>query len=333
MENKRILYIDLMKGLSITWVVWFHTTHPSFVDYGFRMPLFFLASAIFFKAYPVLEFAKRKIYQLIIPFIVFYLAYYLFMIFSNALSKGNFGAFDYSCVFDVLRPYNGNGGPTVNPPLWFIMALLDLQIMLYIFSKCIKNKFVLLVFSFVISLVASVYLFETYTYFQFGRALRYFSYYAFGFLYGKEIIKNIESNRKNSIIILALATTVFITAIICKQFINVAHSHTIIDYFQITALVVLLIYFFKFAQDWFIMKPLKYYGANSYIVLGCNEVILSSLLIIFQHTFGSMTILTGFFHWILTMILLIPVIKILNRYIPWLVGKQNPFVKFHLIKM
>jgi len=332
MGKQRILYIDLMKGLSITWVVWFHTTHPSFVDYGFRMPLFFLVSAIFFKAYPIKEFVQKKIYQLIIPFIFFYLIYYIFMIFSNAVSSGSFSTFDYSCILDVVRPYKGNGGPTVNPPLWFIMALMNLQILLYIFSKCIRNKIILLVSSFTISLVASIYLFETYTYFQFGRALRYFFYYVFGFLYGKEIIKNIEGNRRNSIKILLSASTIFIVAITYKQIFLTPNSHLVIDYFQITALVTLLIYFFKFVQNWFIMKPLKYYGANSYIVLGCNEVILTSLLVLFTHLFGQMTIVTGFIHWILTMMLLIPVIKVLNRYIPWLIGKKNPFVKIHLSK-
>lgn len=48
MEKKRIEYIDLLKGFSIILVVWFHTAHPAVIDYSFRMPLFFLASSIFF---------------------------------------------------------------------------------------------------------------------------------------------------------------------------------------------------------------------------------------------------------------------------------------------
>lgn len=47
MVGKRIDYIDYLKGLSIIWVVWYHTVHPWFVDFSFRMPLFFLASGIF----------------------------------------------------------------------------------------------------------------------------------------------------------------------------------------------------------------------------------------------------------------------------------------------
>lgn len=329
MGKQRILYIDLMKGLSITWVVWFHTTHPSFVNYGFRMPLFFLASAIFFKMYPIKEFIEKKVYQICIPFVFFYLIYYLFMILSYAISNNSLAGFDYSCIFDIFKPYKGNGGPTVNPPLWFIMALLNLQIILYISASLIKNRICLLFLSLAISLFASVYLFETYTYFQFGRALRYFFYYAFGYLYGKDIIKNIEENHRKSAAIFLFAASVLAVTIVSEQFLHSHNSHVVIDYFQITALVVLLIYLFRLVQNLSIMRPLKYYGSNSYIVLGCNEMILSSLLVLYLHLFGQMNVVTGFFHWILTMVFLIPVIKVCNRYIPELVGKKNFFEKYH----
>ncbi len=325
MAKQRILYIDLMKGLSITWVVWFHTIHPAFVDYGFRMPLFFLASAIFFKPYPPREFIEKKLYQMIIPFMVFYLLYYSFMIVSSALAEGSFGAFDYSCILDVIRPYSGNGGPTVNPPLWFIMALLNLQILLYLSVKLVRNRHMLMILAFALSVFATLCLFETYTYFQLGRALRYFCYYAFGYLYGRDIIRIIEGGGRKSISLFTVCVLVFVMALGFKQIMHSLNSHHVIDYFQITALVILLIYLFRAAQGWWIVRPLKYYGANSYIVLGMNEMILSTLLVGFVHLFHHMDIWLGLVHWILTMVLLIPVIKVMNRYVPWLVGKKNIF--------
>ncbi len=326
MAKKRILYIDLMKGLSITWVVWFHTIHPAFVDFGFRMPLFFLASAIFFKAYPLRDFVEKKIYQMLIPFAFFYLTYYVFMILSAAMSTGSFDSFDYSCILDIFKAHNYNGGPTVNPPLWFIMALLDLQLVMYLLVRLRINRHLLMLIAFAVSVYASLYMFDKFTYFQVGRALRYLCYYAFGYLYGKDIIRIIESNsRRSFLLLLFIAATVFSLSAVFKTIYPSDGSRVILDYFQITALVILLIYFFKFAQNWWIMKPLKYYGANSYIVLGMNEMILSSLLVIFLHMFSQVTIVTGFIHWLITMVLLIPIIRILNKYVPWLVGKQNIF--------
>lgn len=315
-----------MKGLSITWVVWFHTVHPSFVDFSFRMPLFFLASAIFFKAYPLREFAEKKIYQILIPFVFFYLVYYVFMIMSSALSSGTFEAFNYSCILDVFKSYNYNGGPSVNPPLWFIMALLNLQLLMYVCVRLHLNRHFVMLIAFIMSIYASVYLFEDFTYFQFGRSLRYFCYYAFGYLYGKNIINIIEGDsHRNYLMLLFVAAVVFSGTAGLKTINPGEASDIVLDYFQITALIILLIYFFRFAQNWWIMKPLKYYGANSYIVLGMNEMILSTLLVVFLHLFGTLTLVTGFIHWLMTMALLVPVIRILNKYVPWLVGKQNIF--------
>ena len=324
-KKKRILYIDLMKGLSITWVVWFHTIHPDFVNYSFRMPLFFLASAIFFKPYPIKEFAEKKVYQMLIPFVLFYLAYYIFLVISSVLSTGTWTEFDYRCILDVFKAYNGNGGPTVNPPLWFIMALLNLQILLYLCVKVFKSRLFLLSLSVAVSLCAVLCWFEVYTYFQFGRALRYFCYYVFGYLYGKDIINIIEDGGKRDYALLVTVATVFALALLVKYLVPEQKVHVVVDYFQITSLVILLIYLFRYLQHWWILKPLKYYGANSYIVLGMNEIILTTLLVAFQHSFGQLTILTGFLHWIATMVLLIPVIRFLNKHVPYLVGKENIF--------
>ena len=63
-QKKRIDYIDYLKGLTILWVVWYHTSHPEFVDYPPTMPMFFFLSGIFFKPYPLLEFIKKKIWVL-----------------------------------------------------------------------------------------------------------------------------------------------------------------------------------------------------------------------------------------------------------------------------
>lgn len=67
--GRRVDYIDYLKGLSIIWVVWFHTVHPWFVDFSFRMPLFFLASGIFFKIVDIKTYVQKKTNQLLVPFV------------------------------------------------------------------------------------------------------------------------------------------------------------------------------------------------------------------------------------------------------------------------
>lgn len=41
MEKKRIEFVDHLRGLALIGVVWFHTAHPAFLDFSWRIPLFF----------------------------------------------------------------------------------------------------------------------------------------------------------------------------------------------------------------------------------------------------------------------------------------------------
>lgn len=327
MGKERVKYIDLMKGLSITWMVWFHTIHPDFVNYGFRMPLFFIASAIFFKPYSIKEFAEKKIYQIIVPFIFFYILYYGFMILTSCVKGIPLQSFNFGCFFEIFEPNVGNGGPTVNPPMWFIMAILNLQILLYLCVKIIKRREILMLVAFIVSLIASIDLFWVPTYFQFGRALRYFVYYAFGYAYGKDLISVFSHRLINKFAVSIFAAVLWIGTMALKSLCSNQYLQYSLEFIQIGSFVVLLMGTFSATQNWMIWKPLKYYGASSYIVLGMNEMILSSLRGWMIAFLGPLTIFTGIINWLLTMLVLIPVINSMNHFIPWLVGKENPFGK------
>ena len=80
-KNKRIDFVDLTKGVCIILVVMAHIGGAfEKLDYhsmiaSFRMPLYFFISGIFFKSYEGLfGFFIRKINNLIIAFLFFYLS-------------------------------------------------------------------------------------------------------------------------------------------------------------------------------------------------------------------------------------------------------------------
>lgn len=81
MNQKRIDYIDLAKGLCITLVVLFHVTsrlriHSQFVIIltTFLIPLFLFLTGMFFKEYDGFKgFFSRKVNSLLIPFLFFYI--------------------------------------------------------------------------------------------------------------------------------------------------------------------------------------------------------------------------------------------------------------------
>jgi len=324
MATQRIEYIDYLRGLCVTWVVWYHTTHPAFVDYSFRIPLFFFASGIFFKPYPWPIFWRKKFNQLIVPFVLFYLIYYVFLIVTNALSNQDLGSFDYSCFFQIFGLYRVNETFVVNPPLWFICALIDLQLLLYVCSKYIHSNLMLLFIASCVSLVG-LWIIQYYpTPFMFGRSLRFFIYYATGYVLGKPLLKYLEESPSNELVTLFVSLSLLSLLVLYRTYTFIdPRGIDCLDYIEIFMIIILLILFFKRTYHFKFMYPLKYFGMNSYIVFGMHEVYHTSYRIVLERLFGDISIAVGCLQTILTLLTLWPTIYLLNKHIPSFVAKKD----------
>ncbi len=324
MEKQRVEYIDYLRGLCVAWVVWFHTTHPAFVDYSFRIPLFFFVSGIFFKTYPWRIFWRKKVNQLLIPFILFYVIYYLFLIISNVLSSHSFEAFDYSSFWEVFGLYTVNETFVVNPPLWFICALINLQLLLYVSAKYIHNRWILICFAIIVSLSGLWYIQNMPTPFMFGRALRYFVYYVLGFSFGKSLISYLEISKRNEVSLLMKSLLVILFLVILREmFVFGVKIIDVFDYIEILGIIMFLIVLFKYIHKYKVMYPFKYFGMNSYIVFGMHEIYHTSFRILLEKIFGEITITLGCVQTLMTLLLLWPTIWLFNKYIPMLVAKKE----------
>lgn len=319
--GKRVDYIDYLKGLSITWVVWYHTVHPWFVDFGFRIPLFFLASGIFFKIVDLKTYIQKKTNQLIVPFIFFSLIYYLYLIIQYFAAYGSLVEFNYACIFGVFEFYRGNESFTVNPPLWFICALFCQQIITWILVKLLRRKWLVAIAAVVISWIGLVYVWDKPTLFMFGRSLPYLVYYVFGNLFGKDLIRIIESeSRRIAYSPLVASSMVYVASIVLNETTSI--NPELLRYTETFGLIIILVYFFKGIHRFRIAYPFWFYGRNSYIVLGMHEIYQTIFLIMFTHLLGEITIWIGMIQTLMTLLLLWPTINILNRHVPMLVGKE-----------
>lgn len=324
--SKRIEYIDYLKGLSIIWVVWYHTTHPAFVDYSFRIPLFFFVSGIFFRPYPLRKFISKKINTLIIPFIFFYFIYYLFYIALWFIKYKNLTEFDFSNIFQLFGLYKGYENFVINPPLWFICALLNLQILLYIIVRIIKNKIAITLVAIALTLLGVLYSFEIPTPFMFGRSLNYFIYYTMGYLIGSNIsslVCKFKYSPKSKLFLIISSLTIAL-CIILKQFIPETEDNFIkfINYIEIFAIIIVLMFLFNAIYKYKVFSPFKFFGINSYIVLGMHEIYHTINYIILRNIYGEVTITLGIIQTIVTLLMLWPTILLFNKYMPYLVGKK-----------
>lgn len=319
--GKRVDYIDYLKGLSITWVVWYHTVHPWFVDFGFRIPLFFLASGIFFKIVDLKTYIQKKTNQLIVPFIFFSLIYYLYLILQYFAAYGSLVEFNYACIFGVFEFHRGYESFTVNPPLWFICALFCQQIITWILVKLLRRKWLVAIAAVVISWIGLVYVWDKPTLFMFGRSLPYLVYYVFGNLFGKDLIRIIESeSRRIAYSPLVASSMVYVASIVLNETTSI--NPELLRYTETFGLIIILVYFFKGIHRFRIAYPFWFYGRNSYIVLGMHEIYQTIFLIMFTHLLGEITIWIGMIQTLMTLLLLWPTINILNRHVPMLVGKE-----------
>ena len=324
--KKRIIYIDYLKGLTILWVVWYHTIHPAFVDFSFRIPLFFFVSGIFFRPYPFKEFVKKKINTLVIPFIFFYLIYYIWMIAMHALKYHTFSGFDYGCISGILDLHINADPFTVNPPLWFICALIILQFLLYGFAKFIKNNWLLFATAIAVSVFGVLFVYGQPTPFMLGRSLPYFVFYAAGFVIGRKLI-DVAENRYGRRLpkYLTITSLALFTALAFGKTLVTMPEYAVLPvyYLEVFSVIIFSVFFFKYICRAPFLRPLLFYGKNSYIVLGMHEIVLTTLLIIWQNHIGMPDVWGGMTMMICTVIILAPVIWLLNRLCPALIGKNK----------
>ena len=96
-----------------------------------------------------------------------------------------------------------------------------------------------------------------------------------------------------------------------------------VSYVEIFSLILFMIYTLKYTHSLPFMRFLKFYGVNSYIVLGMHEIVLTVLLILYTRFLGDPGIVGGLVILVTTVVTLWPVILVLNRVCPRLIGKNE----------
>ncbi len=136
-RNRRIEFVDLTKGICIILVVMSHIggafdkldSHSMLA--AFRMPLYFFISGLFFKSYEGFQgFALRKVNKLLIPFLFFYVGSFLLKYTIWIVAPGTFQQpVSWS---ELLLIFQGHSLIKFNPPIWFLVALFNCNILFYL---------------------------------------------------------------------------------------------------------------------------------------------------------------------------------------------------------
>jgi fucose 4-O-acetylase-like acetyltransferase len=327
----RINFIDVAKGLGIIMVVLFHIPYCSKLPFSgiitmFYMPLFFLMSGLFFKPINRQGFIK-KIRSLLIPYFSFYVI--CFLIFSiHFMIIGKDPHLIYFFAFIV--------GATESPtclPMWFLLSLFEMFLIVTLIVK-IKQKIYILLIAFFLgvcgyllgkepNLLVNIIPLLNYNinanYYSIATTLLCLPFFIFGYVYKKYFLQ------KNYY----LGVVMFVFSLILHYYNNkpvvisqcFVQMNIIIFYLSSISMIYAFIQLCRFIQNIKLIEyVLTYYGKNSIIVL-CFHIPMVPLyhyiFRLFQHQELSI-----FITLLVIMVIEVGVIEIVNRKLPFMIGKN-----------
>lgn len=255
-KDNRIEYIDYIKAFACFLVVLGHliqslqksgidqyrniTTFINWFIYLFHMPLFMCMSGFLYtknkKRFTWSEYRKfeiKKIINLIIPYITFY----LLSVFINMMMAKSVNT--VRGVKDILNMFN-------NPiaPYWFLYALLSIFIVIPIMERICKDKYTIVFSILVVMKIIGIFI-HTNIYFI-DSIMNYAIYFYLGCFFNKR--KNINKNIIN-VILAILYICICITIYFIKDSINMYVYKLIAVVLAVIGIYVLVSIFIKVSHS------------------------------------------------------------------------------------
>lgn len=340
--ESRVQWVDYAKAFGIFLVVLGHAGFPESIRsviYVFHIPLFFFLSGIFFKAdkytnYNV--FLKKRFKQLVVPYLFFNTVTYLFWVVIGR----HFGK-DALLTFNPLHPLLGifYGTPTNhflehNAPMWFLACLFITENLYFLIFRRIKDRFKIIGLIFFAVVGFFDYRFNHFFRFPWGLnvSLVAIVFYGLGSIFSYKL-QSEESKGKSKLYAIALICSILVLVVAYFNGKIEVSMHEYGNYllFWIGSLagIGFVISVMKLLQRYCLkLSFIEFIGKNTLIILGFHLIAGTFIKAIAVYVFNQeISIfdnqLVELLYSILSITLLVPVIFILNKYFPVLIGKSH----------
>ena len=305
----RYAWVDYAKFFSIFLVVSYHIPHRADGYVGellslLRMPAFFMIAGFLFntnKFHSLSYFLKHRSIQLLIPYISFFTFFYIsWLLFGRDWIGGN--ELDIP-LWKPLMEFAYGTPVTIIAPYWFICCLFSMQIIYYLLIRQFPKPIVIIIVS--ICPLLHCIPWTSYLPWNLSAALLYIPFYAFSNM-NKDFIQSLTSKHILGAII------AFCITLVCIRYGN--YSNMIFKNIQIVicGLLVMPIYtiFIKAFSHLKIDKAVSFIGKNTIIILALQNYIIGCFKLYFK-----------------SIIICCLPIKLINSYVPFLVGRGPYFEK------
>lgn len=326
----RIVWIDWAKVIGIYLVVLGHlplnANIVTFI-YSFHIPLFFFLSGYLYKVPDCIKSNFRyNICSLIIPYLLLYCIYWIYPI-AKGLINNTFGWTEH-----IIKPfyglclgngYSGTDYVMLNIPLYFLIALFWVRVLFYFYDHiivCFKVITILgcLVFIYVENKIGIDF------YFSIDSAIMAFPFFAIGNLLSQKKMLICFTAAKWKVLLLFIVTIFlefFCACINGRVDINHCLYGLNLFLFYISAIVGILMVI-AFCSLWVRQAFIQTLSNGTMLVIAFGTASASFILFVIKKCDINTDIksLLGTFG---ALILLYPIIKLVQRYFPVLLGKSK----------
>lgn len=328
----RIGWIDYGKVIGIYLVVFAHTSlFAPLKDgiYTFLMPVFFFISGYLFsfsRNPRYKDFVRKRFRQLIIPYIWINIIGYLFW-FILGRHFGNDAGISILWYEPLISALLGNAiGLVHDIPIWFLVCLFVVENLFYLLFKNIKYYWIGLMLFIIIAYLN--YTFNPYLLpYSFNTAVVALIFYIFGYM-----MKEKQFFRKSNILYLIIALGIVILVSITNERIAM-YKNYYNNYFLFLlggfSGIVFIVNICLYLSSWFgDVNWIKYLAKNTIIISGFHLITFSFIKAVMVYVLHiSLTVLeekiyVNILFSIIAMILCIPIIFIINKYYPFIVGRK-----------
>lgn len=321
-RTARIDYVDLIKGVTMFGVVWFHSIAcPDWLTATIVNSIFFFLSGIFFKTGHFPEFVKKRAKSMLVPFIVFYLLSYPFRVIVHYWDFRTLEGFDWWCILDVFDVVGRSDYLFVNVPLWFVLCLFVIQVIYYFVSRLGKYVVVLMILA---TIVLKEFIVNIPTPFMINNACYWIGFFAAGHLCGRYLIGKMTVAR-NRVILFVVAALAIVLLTALGDVVADSRAGDIFYQVKMYAVVGLLFSVCPFLDGLKVLAPIRFWGLNSLAML-CIHIpaLLVFGRIAMKLSGHQSTPLLGFVCAVLTCVVCYFAIRYCNRHCPVIVGKSKP---------
>lgn len=352
--DKRIVWIDTLRGIGITLVVMGHYyTSDSFANtyiYTFHVPLFFFISGYLFKSgrySGYFDILKNKAQTRIVPYLFFFLVSYVILLFRVSSSVGlnplslmavdDFRPMFFQQMALLLRS-NVESLKHINIALWFMPCLFVTEILFYSLHKLtsadIKKISAVLVLAAIGGYVEGIFVNESLPW-TLDIALTALVFYGLGYAYRNfQLPRSISgrgNNKRMALLLFGISTAVCILFAKLNGRVSLNHQGNFF-YFYAGALSGIFSYV--------VIVPLlpgqrllSSLGKNTLIILGAHLsvypyviIVLNRIVRLFVPENETLVLQDDLYILIitsLTLIFIAPIAYGINRFFPFVIGKKQ----------